>query len=281
VYSPQENSSTVAEAVPSGASPSSHHNIELRAPALLLRFPPLAFLLNSFLSQINYLRECPIVTIEQPAIDLLFTVFADVCSYIVEKKADIQRLGAKYFTEGVLKDLPQSTGHLRRRKGDTFDRAAADNGESSMDQLYGCAVALELMPHVLFCFDTIFNPNAVKVESRMKLLESRTFQKSSGTASLQYLVRNLWEARDFLDADVADQLEGVWSGLVRAGLVDGSVLRKEAPALLTVAPPRERLDPSELPSIATVPPDVSPTDQPSATVNADSCALIDSDDDII
>lgn len=257
---------------------------------LLLRFPPLAFLLNSFLSQINYLRECPIVTLEQPAADLLFAVFADVSAYIVEKKADIRRLGGKYFTGGVggvLKDLPsQSTGHHRRRREDALDSSAAtadsgSSGEASMDQLYGRVVALELMPHVLFCFDTIFNPNTVKVDSRMKLLESRTAQKSAGPPSLQYLVRNLWEARDFLDADVVDQLECVWGGLVRGGLVEGSVLRREAPGLLMSAvveaeavveapPPRDAVDPSD------VPPTYEPSDPlVDAVVVADS--PIDSD----
>jgi len=272
VYSPQEYSGAVTQASPSSTPASGHHNtVELAAPVLLLRFPPLAFLLNSFLSQINYLRECPIVTLEQPTADLLFAVFADVGAFIVDKKEDIRRLGAKYFTGGgVLKDLPQSTGHHRRRREDTIASAAtaadSDSGEASMDQLYGRVVALELMPHVLFCFDTIFNPNTVKVDSRMKLLESRTAQKSAGPPSLQYLVRNLWEARDFLDVDVVDQLESVWGGLVRGGLVEGSALRREAPGLLSMS--------TEATAPHVMPPTYEPTEP---LVDAATDSPIDSD----
>jgi len=77
---------------------------EFSAPQLLMKYPPLAYLLNCLLHCLNYLRECPLVTTKEDLLLLLCRFVESVSAFVVEKAADIRRLGEKYFGDGYMRE---------------------------------------------------------------------------------------------------------------------------------------------------------------------------------
>lgn len=212
------------------AKPEAAQSGELAAPELLMHFPPLAYLLNSLLTHMNYLRECPLVTTEQPALAAVLQLFQDICAHLVEKRVEVRKLGEKYLSN------PLQAGKAKRETG---------GGDSvGMDRLYARAIALELLPHVLICFETVYSPGGARLESKLRAVRARDVRRHSstnttlsvgggagnGANSLNCLVSNLYDARDLFEGGCIAQLEQVWSALVRGGLLTEEVLVTTAPA---------------------------------------------------
>ena len=130
-------------------------NDDVPAPTAVMAYPPLAYFLNSILSGLNFLRECPMLSAKEALLSELVAVLLDSCVFFVELSSDIRVRGAKY--------LPQeATG-----------RAVATGVEKagtvlSMDAQYASVLAQELIPHILVCFEHIYNcqppPPAINTE---------------------------------------------------------------------------------------------------------------------
>jgi hypothetical protein len=223
---------------------------ELPAPQLLMRFPPLAYLLNCFLTHMNYLRECPLVSTQRPAYEVLVSVFRDLSVYLVQKAPEVRSVGEKYFGEGFLRDLGGYKAGAKKAAG-----GAGSVSQQKIDCLYGQAMALELFPHLLMCFDSIYNTNSARLETRMKALKSKESRRgaslsataasvesaptsSSSSSQLSCLVSNLFEVKDLLDAEAVDCLEDVWGVLVEGNLLDKQALSRECiiPAVTHLVP---------------------------------------------
>lgn len=109
---------------------------ELSAPQSLMKYPPLAYLLNALLGCLNFLRECPLLTVRSyclPAhrrytateivtllpyhvqvrddiLQILGTFVGEICSFLCEQKLTIRNLGKKYFGDGYMREnLSQKT----------------------------------------------------------------------------------------------------------------------------------------------------------------------------
>jgi hypothetical protein len=195
---------------------------ELVAPELLMRFPPLAYLLNGLLTQMNYLRECPLVTTEQRAMECVLQLFRDICAHLVDKAAEVRKLGEKYLSAPL--------------RGSANKRTAGKSQEgegATMDRLYAQAIAQELLPHVLVCFETIYSPGGSRLESKLRAVKARDVRRSAGgrsTGALQCLVSTLYDARDVFGTESTGHLEAVWTVLVRGGLLTEDALSTAAPA---------------------------------------------------
>ena len=256
-----------------------------------MSFPPIAYLLNAVLSALNSLRECPLVSLQQPMLALLFRSFREVSVYLVSKAAEVREKGDKYLGGAAGAEGTSTAGAgagvgVAKKKASKKDAAAnaASGGagcaggaggagaakKEQMDKLYARAIALELLPHVLVRFDAIFQPSASKAEAKAKACRAKasaaiaaaaaasatgavssanssgvsgsSSSMGSGTAGpgstnskaaasqqqqLPCLLRNLYDARDLLDADEVQQLEGTWQVLVEAGLLDAAVLERQ------------------------------------------------------
>lgn len=130
-------------------------NDDVPAPTAVMAYPPLAYFLNSILSGLNFLRECPMLSAKEALLSELVAVLLDSCVFFVELSSDIRVRGAKY--------LPQeATG---RAVATGIEKAGA---VLSMDAQYASVLAQELIPHILVCFEHIYNcqppPPAINTE---------------------------------------------------------------------------------------------------------------------
>jgi hypothetical protein len=163
---------------------------EVAAPSALMTFPPLAYLLNAILSSLNFLRECPMSVAEGAVLAELSSVLEDVCTYIHSIGADLQRRGRKYF--GASADGGKKNG------GESSAEGAA--GEC-IDQLYGDALAKELIPHAIYCLEKIYGS---------KPAGSSLTPKS---ASTQNKISKLSDAKDKLSLRGYAHLSRCWAAL--------------------------------------------------------------------
>ena len=105
-------------------------NDDIIPPSSLLAFPPLAYILNSFLSGFNLIRECPITRLRDEVVDKIAVVVQECCVYIIQHSDGIATRGAKYLK-------------------------SKDEGEK-MNVLYAAQMLSVLIPHILTCFEHIF-----------------------------------------------------------------------------------------------------------------------------
>lgn len=204
-----------------------------------MRFPPIAYLLNCLLTHMNYIRECPLVTTEVPALQLLVAMFQNICAFLVQKANEVRTLGEKYL-DGA-----------RGGKKPSKSSADASKKAETMDVLYAQALAQELLPHLLLCFESIFNTNAVRKDARSKALKAKELCRSSSHAQnptapislahpsgtrLVCLVQSLYDAQDLFDSDGLGRLEAVWTVLEKGGLLGVEVLQRQAPVVHAPAP---------------------------------------------
>lgn len=146
---------------------------EIAAPAALMTFPPLAYLLNCTLSVLNLLRECPVISAREAVLQEIRVVLVDCCRFLVGLAGDVQARGAKYLSSpGALanalsKEKARLTGSevspsggVSEGEGSVAGQGGGTKGERSMDKLYGAALAKELIPHLLVCFELIYSGSA-------------------------------------------------------------------------------------------------------------------------
>jgi hypothetical protein len=117
----------VASSVDEGALGSSSSEVAL--PFSILQFPPLGFLLNSILTSLNYVRECPLRH-TRPNVDASVRACLDAAAEVLRSEAVwIRGRGAKYL--GVT-DTP-------------------------LDESYINELSSVLVPHVLRCLALVFD----------------------------------------------------------------------------------------------------------------------------
>ena len=229
-------------------------NDDVPAPAAVMAYPPLAYFLNSILSGLNFLRECPMLSAKEAILAELVGVLLDSCVFFVELSSDISVRGAKY--------LPQeSTG-----------RAGAVGAEKagavlSMDAQYASVLAQELIPHILVCFEHIYNcqppPPAINTDKE---------KGSKGRGKAVVLrVDVLSNARTSMGPVSFAALTTCWGLFRKAGLIPAErvtpdpIRQLTSPILLdrnadTFEPPTstEEVFPPRTPTKTTTSPDISP-----------------------
>ena len=199
-----------------------------------MHFPPIAYLLNCILTHLNYLRECPLVTCEQPALDVVFAVLQDICTYLVSKATEIRTLGEKYLNVTSSGDRKKSS-----------KEASGEVKLESMEKRYAQALVQELLPHVLLCFDTIYNGNTARLEVKLRSARAKDLRRTSGnnsadtTNKLVCLVTNLYDARDLFESELLERVALLWGVLVEGGLLPAEILTRttSTPLPLPARPP--------------------------------------------
>ena len=119
------------------------------APSALLRFPPLGFLLNSLLSTLNYVRECPIRNLRPEVSILIQSCLRAALDAIIHERAIIRSKGVTYL---------------------------GNDGEH-LDDLFLKAMETILAPHTLRCLDMIYavNGNEISCEPSSSSFETQKF----------------------------------------------------------------------------------------------------------
>ena len=77
---------------------------------MLLRYPPLAFLLNAVLGCLNFLRDCPILTARDDVLAVLAAFLGDVAAFVAQQRTAIRSAGKKYFGDGFMRDFAAQRG---------------------------------------------------------------------------------------------------------------------------------------------------------------------------
>jgi Dor1-like family len=144
-------------------------NEDVPAPSSLLAFPPLAYLLNSFLSGFNLLRECPVLRLRDEILEKLSSVLEECCMYLIQHSESIASRGAKYLSD-------KSKGKI------------SDSG-MKLNEMYAMKVMNEFIPHVLACFEHVF-PSQKVVGKKGKAVAIK-FSDPTSSASLNTLKENL------------------------------------------------------------------------------------------
>jgi hypothetical protein len=201
---------------------------ELAAPLVLMRYPPLAYLLNCLLSSLNYIRECPLVTVKEEVGAALQAAFEELSAYLVDRSTDVRELGSKYFGDGYMRQ----TLNLFGAKGGDAGGSASSQGvsEEKMDKEYAMAMAHELFPHLLICLETIFNPNLTNFMAKIKKFKmqmahargsanSSTSSSSATAPSGGFLLSSAGEGKELLGLTLFARMEGAWAVMARGGLL--------------------------------------------------------------
>ncbi|CAE7665433.1 unnamed protein product, partial [Symbiodinium microadriaticum] len=115
-------------------------------PAALMAYPALAYLLNSLLIGLNFLKDTPLIAAQERILAQLELVLEDVCKFVVSVSDDIRIIGKKYFSSSA-------------------ELAAAAGGSlpGCMDRVYANVISDELVVHALRCFQFIYH--GVEAES--------------------------------------------------------------------------------------------------------------------
>jgi hypothetical protein len=193
--------STSAEEI---TTPMKRMNDDVPAPPAVMAYPPLAYLLNSILTGLNFLRECPLLSAVDVLLSDLVDVLLDACVYFVGLSSDIRTRGAKYIPVlGAKRGLESSVSVL------------------SMDKQYASMLAQEVLPHALSCFDHIFLLN--KGGRVGGIATDETPLKKGKGKNVSLRVEQLSSAKDTLNVNSYSALCEVWAIFRKADLLPAEV----------------------------------------------------------
>ena len=227
-------------------------------PPSLMKFPPLAFLLNNSLATLSFFREFPLTTLFPAVSQLLLGYLDQAVAYLVEHSAALRERGAKFFGDGFMAPIRSA--------------ARADGGRRAekLDLLYAEALAFDLAPHLLLCLLLAFR--------RLPLPTATAFLAKNQRNG--HLLEDLRQGKEVLGPALADRLEAFWTALLAAKLlqpgqfVTSRTFRpqglEELSANLALPPAQPVPQPSPVPTLAeetesrTAPPEEAATEAASS-----------------
>eukprot|EP01034_Spumella_vulgaris_P021669 gene21669-27710_t len=193
---------------------------ELSTPDSLMRFPPLAYLANSVVTTLNFLRECPLVTVKSCVLQEILNLSNELSVFIASKSTEICKAGTKYLSED------QSKGAGGKSKVSSASSNLSAVAAPTMSVLYGQAVALDLFPHLLLCLEAIYSPSAHKIVERVRNFKLKHAFNSSSKPNQQssYLVMSGAQGAELLGKALFAKLnESCWRTLQSAELLQITV----------------------------------------------------------
>ena len=182
---------------------------EIPTPHGLSAFPPLAFLTNALLSCLNLLRECPLISARGLVSDKLKNTLVHVCTLLVSCSSHIREKGILY---------------LRPTTGSVADKHSV--GKDHLDRMYACALAQDVLPHCLICFDSVYDetsytssaderpPASVDAQTPIKAAVANT-----GTKAATLHVERVMDAQSFLSKESFKILLACWTILTDSALI--------------------------------------------------------------
>jgi UMP-CMP kinase len=218
-------------------APSRKSADDVQAPSAVMTYPPLAYLLNAILTGLNYLRECPLLTARGALLAELVTVLRDSCAFFVGLASDVRVRGARYISP--IDGVKQKDKMVKKPAATTGTGAGLQPGAGSeknlnsllledqpMDKLYATAIAQDLVPHVLICFESVF-PTTSTTTSSTSTFDGKTANGSGkgGNSSsakgkaVSLKVQQLTAAKDSLSGDCYAALADCWQLLRKAELL--------------------------------------------------------------
>lgn len=128
-------------------------DMEVIPPLLhVTTFPPLAYMLNSLLTGLNFIKECNIYDFKHMAYMEVERLCLEMCNAIVKYKKDLSLRGRKYFTHN---DVESNQGR-GNASGETTHGDCDIEANQKMDQLYAKVFIKEVLPYGLFCYERLY-----------------------------------------------------------------------------------------------------------------------------
>jgi hypothetical protein len=193
LYLSQEKAGGADSSLGGFGSPHKRSSDDVPAPVPVMSFPPLAFLLNSLLAGLNFLRECPLLSAREAVLSHLKTALVAAAELMPLLAKDIRTKGGKYL---------QGQGQ-------------------GLDTMYARCLACELIPHVLACFDHIFT--APRPSSSSSSASGAGGKGQGRGKAVALRVNSLSEVGEALSADCVEALERCWKGIEAGGLLSLSL----------------------------------------------------------
>jgi hypothetical protein len=141
--------------------------------------------MNSFLVGMNFLRECPLLSLRDQLMSVLEEVFRDLCNFLVLSSDDIKQKGKKYISEVK----------TASKNGDMKAAAVASENnqlyEENMDKVYAAKIIDDVIPHCLECFQIIFAPTSSPSPGDHWLVNRSVEQFASDVRSVEVVCRKL------------------------------------------------------------------------------------------
>ena len=194
LYVRQDHTSSLATA--SVGEAQKRGNKEVVAPQALTEFPPLAFLLNSFLHALNLLRECPLASLRGEALLIVRGAMLAASETFVKEAAGLRERGGKYLAYGNMED-----------------KGAQEGNQRHLDEMYARAMGCELFPHVALCLDSVF-------QDSLHLFNSGTgtgVGKGQGCVESKLNVQQLMDAQGVLSKESFQNLSAAWNVIKTSG----------------------------------------------------------------
>jgi hypothetical protein len=196
-----------------------NNNMEdVAPPALLMKFPPLAFFLNNSLTLLNFFREFPLRTIFEAVAELFLSYFEKITVFLVENSNIVREKGNKYFGEGFMSSLGERGG-VGSGKGKATGTTPATTGEK-LDCLYAEALSFDLFPHLLVCLLISFRKISSSAVLRSYL--SRVRGADHFMADLRVGKELLSLGSEGKGGSLASELEALWQSFSEAKLLQSS-----------------------------------------------------------
>jgi hypothetical protein len=229
-----------------GYSSSSAVNVEdVPPPKLLLKYPPLAYILNTYLHLFNFLKDFPLTTTYDSIQKALQQHFHSLVKYLIDHSSAIRDRGAKYFGEGYMSNL----GVTRPKPvGSNAGNKEGPKVVDKMDLLYSNAIAFTLLPHIYFCMEICFQrvtPVALKAYlSRFQQINAQIMQSYNTSTSRRDtttedkpILKDLQLAKELFGPIITAQMDEFWKDLAEAKLVDKVVVAAAPERKLNFAKP--------------------------------------------
>ncbi len=218
------------------SSKSSSGGKDISAPSYLASYPPLAYWFNSLMTSLNLLRECPLISIKEDVSNHIRNTMKEFCEYLIQFSSHLKSKGAKYINNSNSISNSNSNSNSNGSTKGKNSGIGSHNSNESLDRLYARAVAQDLLPHTLFCFDSIYHTaststsvaDALPAKTPVKQTVSKESKSNSGSngsngnGSLH--VERLLDAQSALSKESYKTLQLCWNSLCDAGLISDSAL---------------------------------------------------------
>ena len=165
-------------------------NKEVMAPQVLTEFPPLAYLLNSFLHALNLLRECPLASLRGDVLLTIRGVMLAASEIFVKEAAGLREKGERYLAHGV--------GENKEDHG--------EQNKTKMDEMYAEAIGCELFPHIVLCLDSVFQEPHISLNS-------------SSTTEKNLKIQSLTDLQSIVSKESYQVLSTSWNIIKASGLL--------------------------------------------------------------
>ncbi len=186
---------------------------EIPYPQYILKFPPLAYLLNSILTLFNFLRECPLITIRESCLKMLFKFFSEMRDFIIENFSDIRHRGSKYFGDGFMTNLG-TTGI--KMYGATTHIATNRATNEKYDMLLVEAFTLDFIPHLILSLECMFG--TIQFPTIMAL-----HSKLPTTSKVEHIHLMSFVGKGIFSASIALSLHRLLQPFLEAKLIEAEV----------------------------------------------------------